>query len=596
MNDAQATEFSRGVAYIADQSEVNSQGSAASNRVMVTPKTLDARRSTEAMAGIVETATQAEVNAGALHNPYVVSPKTLHNRKSTETMWGLTEIGTQGEVDAGASDYHYITPKKFKTWLAYDHFTPVEVSGIRRSGNLWGKVTLDITVATESQRGTLEVATQAEANVVDSKTASDIHVITPKKLNARRATEGMAGIAEIATDTEITGKTDHTRIVTPNSLNRALTQHADFNMTETNYGTGHTATLAETWVGNTTAGSTKPAGEYDHNPFVVSPRGLNYALANYLPKTAKAVDSDKLDNLDSSQFLRSDVSDTMQGILTHTNKYDQKIRHTDGKDYGVRLLASGTDVYVQGGCASGSEDDQHRLNLTGWGGKYLDQFAVNLSGSENAFFQVGSNRYKMYHEGHKPTPAEVGSYSKSEADGRFVNVTGDTINGNLTIKANSSHIGLVETDSSNKLWTIELSTGSFAITESGVATQVTIAPGGVATFLNAVKANHFNVGATTVIESDAKINYNKLKSVPIANTSGVHGVTTLTDSLSNPSKDIAATASAIKVLKEMIDEKADITGSAMEDLKIKNWLQIGNVILRPNKSTKSLDFIWTDVL
>ncbi|KZM49447.1 hypothetical protein [Labrenzia sp. OB1] len=41
-------------------------------------------------------------------------------------------------------------------------------------------------------------------------------------------------------------------------------------------------------------------------------------LAGKLGKTAKAADSDKLDGLNSSQFVRSDASDTMSGSLTVT--------------------------------------------------------------------------------------------------------------------------------------------------------------------------------------------------------------------------------------------------------------------------------------
>ena len=40
--------------------------------------------------------------------------------------------------------------------------------------------------------------------------------------------------------------------------------------------------------------------------------------ANYLGKTAKASDSDKLDGLNSTQFVRSDTSDTMSGSYTMT--------------------------------------------------------------------------------------------------------------------------------------------------------------------------------------------------------------------------------------------------------------------------------------
>lgn len=599
LNDAQATEHSRGTAYIATQSEVNSQGVAASNRVIVTPKTLDARRSTETMAGLVETATQAEVNAGSLHMPYTVTPNTLHNRKATESMWGLTEIATQGEVNAGTTDFHFVSPLKFKTWLAYDHFTPNEVSGIRRSGNLWSKVGLDITVATEAQRGTLEVATQAEANSIASS-ASDIHIITPKKLNARRATPDMAGIAEIATQTEVNAQADVTRIVTPKTLSDYIHGSATSYMSETTNGTGHTCTMVETWVGNTTAGSTQTYDKYVHAPYVVTPRGLNYALANYLPKTAKAVDSDKLDGLDSLQFLRSDVSDTFTGTLTLNGQL--KVSHNNDQIQAIRgnsiakMTTSTTDgEYLFGGSKTTETGDiiHDYIRI----GRDKFQYTTNIR-----------NTYNVYHEGHKPTPAEVGCYSKGEADGRFVNATGDTMTGTLTSNPSAattySFVRLPTYVSNAKTYLRKFSGGNgvtiwhetvqgnsyrLSVGDTDTDTQFEVA----SAVANAPRG--YRVGGTTVIESDAKINWNKLKGVPAATTT-IAGIVQLTDSLTDNSITKAATARSIRVLKDMIDEKADITGGAMEDMKVKNWLQIGNVILRPNKATKSLDFIWTDVL
>ncbi|MGL5919645.1 MAG: tail fiber protein, partial [Bacteroidales bacterium] len=96
-----------------------------------------------------------------------------------------------------------------------------------------------------------------------------------------------------------------------------------------------------------------------------------------------------------------------------------------------------------------------------------------------------------------------------------------------------------------------------------------------------------------VIETDAKINWNKLKGIPSATVSA-QGIVQLNDSLNSSSTTQAATPNAIRVLKELIDSKAGIQGAVMDDLKIKNWIRIGNVILRPNPTNKTLDFIWTD--
>lgn len=580
-NEAQATENSKGVAYIGSQSEVNAQDDTALDTVIVTPKKLDRRRSTETLHGVCSLATQAEANSGTQHESIVITPKTLHGRKATESMWGLTEIATQAEVNTGTSDFHFITPLKFKTWLLADHFTPVEASGIRRSGNLWNKVTLDIVPSTETQRGTLEVATQVETNEMDSAKASDSHIITPKKLNARRATETLAGIAEIANTTEVKHGTDVTRIVNPKQLKDGLRTYPEFNMSESNYGTGHTATLAETWVGNTTAGSTKPLNEYNHAPFVVSPKGLNHALQNYLPKTAKAVDSDKLDGLDSLQFVRSDQSDSLTGDYS-INGTLQVSRNHDGKNYGVRFVNDTKTGYLQAGCADTSQP--HLMKISGWGGNQLTRLDI-VASNESVYINNG----KVYHEGHKPTPAEVGSYSKTEADSRFVNVTGDTMSGQLVVP------NIQMKNGTTHKWVINGHTNGNFQFDINNAARWFIDQAGNTSQTGECKATKFRIGNTDIIEADSKINWNKLKAVPAATTT-VAGIVQLTDSLTSPSTTNAATASAIKVLKELIDEKANITGSAMEDLKIKNWLQIGNVILRPNKATKSLDFIWTDVL
>jgi hypothetical protein len=55
-----------------------------------------------------------------------------------------------------------------------------------------------------------------------------------------------------------------------------------------------------------------------HNHVISNVDGLQTALDGKLSTTGKAADSDKLDSLDSSQFLRSDATDTASGSLTFT--------------------------------------------------------------------------------------------------------------------------------------------------------------------------------------------------------------------------------------------------------------------------------------
>jgi hypothetical protein len=66
--------------------------------------------------GIVELATQTEVNNGTTGNLVVTADK-LNNRTALETRAGLIEIATQVEADAGADDARAVTPLKMKEYV-----------------------------------------------------------------------------------------------------------------------------------------------------------------------------------------------------------------------------------------------------------------------------------------------------------------------------------------------------------------------------------------------------------------------------------------------------------------------------------------------
>lgn len=68
--------------------------------------------------------------------------------------------------------------------------------------------------ASESQKGVIEIATQAETNAG----ADDTRAITPLKLQSRQATESLKGIAEVATQAETNTGANDTHIVTPSKL------------------------------------------------------------------------------------------------------------------------------------------------------------------------------------------------------------------------------------------------------------------------------------------------------------------------------------------------------------------------------------------
>jgi hypothetical protein len=229
-----ATETAQGAAEIATQVETNA---GADDTRIVTPAKLAGRTATETLTGIAEIATQPETDAGT-DDTRIVTPAKLAGRTATETRTGIAEIATQVETDTGTDDTRVVTPLKLKsTSLA---FTPKlhasthqdggtdEVATATPGANVIPKTAGDnylpdgfIAPATETRRGTAEIATGTETNAG----TDDTRIVTPAKLAGRTATETRTGIAEIATQVETDTGTDDTRIVTPAKLSgRAATE------------------------------------------------------------------------------------------------------------------------------------------------------------------------------------------------------------------------------------------------------------------------------------------------------------------------------------------------------------------------------------
>ncbi|UPW37964.1 hypothetical protein ESCO10_00050 [Escherichia phage vB_EcoM_ESCO10] len=313
LDQYKADQNNQGAVYLATQAETDAGATnpGFSNSV-VTPETLGARRSTDTNHGLIEIATQVEVNAGTDYTR-AVTPKTLNDRKATEALSGIAEIATQVEFDAGTDDTRISTPLKIKTRFNNTARTSVSAaSGLIESGTLWNHYTLDISEASNTQRGTARLATQTEVNVgTDDKT-----IITPLKLQAKKATESSEGIVKIATRAETITGTSIITAVSPGSLKWIVQSEPTWAATTTTRGFAKMSEGAITFVGNATAGSTQALDLYEKNSYAISPYELNKTLGNFLPRLAKAVDSDKLDNLDSTQFIRRDVAQDINAAMT----------------------------------------------------------------------------------------------------------------------------------------------------------------------------------------------------------------------------------------------------------------------------------------
>ena len=313
LDQYKADQNNQGAVYLATQAEVNAgaTNTGFSNSV-VTPETLGARRATDANHGLIEIATQAEVNTGTDYTR-AVTPKTLNDRKATESLSGIAEIATQSEFDTGTDDTRIATPLKIKTRLNDTARTSViAASGLVETGTLWDHYTLNILEANETQRGTARLATQLEVNTgTDDKT-----IVTPLKLMSKKATEGTEGIVRIATRAETIAGTSSILAVSPVSLKWIAQSEPTWAATTTTRGFAKMSEGAITFVGNATAGSTQALDLYEKNSYAISPYELNKTLGNFLPRLAKAADSDKLDNLDSTQFIRRDIAQDINAAMT----------------------------------------------------------------------------------------------------------------------------------------------------------------------------------------------------------------------------------------------------------------------------------------
>jgi hypothetical protein len=93
-----------------------------------------------------------------------------------------------------------------------------------------------------------------------------------------------------------------------------------------------------------------------HNHIIGNVDGLQTALDGksstthnhstlYLGISAKAADSNLLDGLDSTSFVRSDISDTMSGVYTFNSSSEYPIQLTGSND--AKLLLDGTNPYIR---------------------------------------------------------------------------------------------------------------------------------------------------------------------------------------------------------------------------------------------------------
>lgn len=435
-----ATETNLGMGFWATQTEVNN-GSA--GNIFVRPSTLQERTATATRTGLARMVdmTQDEHKksvADSLHTNVFITPKALADRTATADMDGITRSAKDEDIVAGTNEFKFVSPAKLKYFTdVVAKQTAPDADGLNITGTIWKGLTYTIDLSTEIKRGTLRVATQKETD----DGLSDALIVTPKKLNDRNATVSKTGIMRLATAAEAAQGVLDNVAITPYTMGSAINNSSEWGSTELRRGAAYIAGLTNdntsntVWQGNDVDGSTRVLGAYKHDFYAVSPRGLNTALSHYLPKGAKAVDSDKLDGLDNTQFMRTDKDTETTGTLTVSKNI-----FTSWLTVNSTPTVSAPGVYL-----GWNKDTQNN---------HTDLYSVKGTGKGGFAFWVGSSdidltRVVLFSEtgrisaeginttssstigGYLTVNGEI-NYRGQTLDARFINAAGDKMTGNLS--------------------------------------------------------------------------------------------------------------------------------------------------------------------
>ena len=193
------------------------------------------------VAGVIRTATQAEVDAGTIGNA-AVTPATLKSTitrpEATTAILGLTRYATNTEAAALTAANRTITAAAlghvFKTVKAQENVDGTvrlttaaqaqagtdETTAVtpKRVVEMIGKFSVNpptYTSATESNLGLVRVATQAQ---VAAGVVHDGYAVTPKTFMESKASDSVFGIVKFAKDSDVTTATANNLAVTPKSL------------------------------------------------------------------------------------------------------------------------------------------------------------------------------------------------------------------------------------------------------------------------------------------------------------------------------------------------------------------------------------------
>lgn len=648
LNQLKAEYSDQGLLYVATEAEVISGGvNVGFENVAVTPVELHKKTATEGRIGFSELATQAETDTGT-DDFRIVTPKKLNDRKAREDLTGIARIATQVEFDTGTDDKTISTPLKVKTHFNDTARTSViSASGLIETGTLWNHYTLDVQEASESQRGTLKLATQALADAgLDDKTA-----ITPLKLQKKKATESTEGIIQIATRPEVVAGVNALKAVPPSHLKYIAQEEVSWESTPARRGFVKISENSITWQGDKVKGSVDFIDTFVKNGYAISPYELNKTLANYLPIQGKAVDADKLDGLDSLQFIRRDVDQTVDGKLTFTKEtfLNAPLTSTSSASFTGTVVTGKTettDFTIKNGTnvwnfvaakdattlnigdstlimntASGNVTAKNNISagkVVSAGESYSHKGRVIVdSSTTGTVLNIGDNAQNLVLK-----TLDAGNIIANgggahrvlteknvvEIVGRsFVNKSGDTMGGRLDISAPMSAV-----ISEAVAIAGGLSTEGTWVAEINSPTNYAILPG----YMVPIIEGGIIVGYEDYDPADISKRGKRAPGL-LAQFGSKNKKFTYQTYTPRPEIDVANARSSQwirswNVSKDKFNEwgrvyttEAPVTsaeigavstaGSAFANLTIRDWLQIGNVRIEPDPDTRTVKFTWVDI-
>lgn len=616
----------------------------------VSPAVLQKKTATEGRIGFTQTATQNEITAGTDDFKYV-TPLKLATRKSTEVLDGIIRTATQDEFNAGVLDKLAISPLKLKTFFTGARTSVVTASGLVQTGNVWDGIKFDIQASSETQRGTVRKAT---ADEVDAG-VNDDSFVTPKRLQLKKATETTEGSIRFATATETTTGTADMLAVSPKNLKYVIQQESTWNASASLRGPVKISSNSITFIGDNVSGSTQALENYVQVGYAISPYELNKTLANFMPLRATAVNSDKLGGQVAANYVRNDIDQTLGGNITlsktlilagaltssSTGKFtaltlDTSVTAGNGNDVGtVNIVGKANSWKAVAGNSTG------KLWLSYAGTSPIDVLGLSSNGNVEAYGSLTTGGMVISAKGYAAggqsaiTPetdkltfgntssqsiiktVEANALSVVDASGTYLilnkknaisQLSGDFLRKNAddvsagvltftrpTLQAQSAVIDKTFIDNTAGNFSVEVTSNAVYSQLPGYAVPIraTNANGSDAGF---IKSYNFAPGPGTLTQTATATGKYQIWAPRPANTTDLAQTFWIRNW--NTSKNSWEEFGRMHTSQQPVTAAeigaASTVDSRFNDLTIRDWIQVGNVRMRPDNDLRTMVFEWID--